>query len=293
MSLKHKLLAVAVVVCWALNMILVKQGLGEIPPMLMSALRFVLVAALVVPFTRLTREQMPWVLAVSVTFGLFHFGVLFLALSMSEAGTASILVQLGAPIATVLASLIFHERLGPMRIAGIALSVVGIAIIAVGPTIPAPLPFALLIVSATGWAVTNLIVKSAPAIRPLSMMGWSSMFAVPQLLLLSWLFEGDRWGSLAQAGVAGWSSVIYSAVMSSIIAYGAWYWLLQRHSVNRVVPFSMLNPLLTVIFGIVLLGDVPAPVKLVGTLVMLAGVALILRGPAAAKAPAPDALKRA
>lgn len=289
MSLKHKLMAVAVVVCWALNMILVKHGLDEIPPMLMSALRFMLVAVLVVPFTRLSREQMPWVLAVSVTFGLFHFGVLFLALSMAEAGTASILVQLGAPIATVLASLIFHERLGPMRIAGIGLSVLGIAIIAAGPTIPAPLPFTLLIVSATGWAVTNLIVKSAPSIRPLTMMGWSSMFAVPQLLVLSWLFEGDRWSQVAHAGVAGWSSVVYSAVMSSIIAYGAWYWLLQRHSVNRVVPFSMLNPLLTVIFGIVLLGDVPAPVKIVGTLVMLAGVALILRTPAAA----PDALKRA
>ncbi len=39
----------------------------------------------------------------------------------------------------------------------------------------------------------------------------------------------------------------------------------------------MLNPLLSVLFGIVLLGDTPAPVKLVGALVMLAGVGLILR----------------
>ncbi len=277
MPFKDKLLALAVVCAWALNIIIVKLGTAEIPPIFMSALRFFLVAALVTPFARLSREQLPWVVLVSVTFGILHFGLLFIALSMAEAGTSSIVVQLGAPIATVLACIFLKERLGPVKVAGLALSVLGIVVLAAGPTLPGPLALSLLMISAAGWAVTNLIVKTMPAIRPLTMMGWSSLFAAPQLLVASLLLEHGQWASLEAATWHGWLSIVYSAVMSSIIAYGIWYWLLQRHPINTVVPYSMLNPLLSVLFGIVLIGELPAPIKLVGALVMMAGVALVLR----------------
>lgn len=279
MPLRDKFLVLAVVCVWALNMIVIKLGVAEIPPVLMTAFRFVLVSALVVPFTRITRKQLPGVLLVSFTFGSMHFGLLFLALEHAEAGTSAVVIQLGAPIATLLACLWLHEPLGVVRLVGLVISVAGIVVLAAGPTLPPPLSLALLVTSATGWAVTNLIVKQVAGISPMAMMGWSSLFSVPQLLLASWLLESDRWGMVATAGWHGWFSVVYSAIGSSIIAYGIWYWLLQRHSVNAVVPYSMLNPLLTVLFGIVLIGDDPSPVKIVGALVMVAGVALILRKP--------------
>ncbi len=277
MPLRHKLLAVLVVCVWALNMIVIKLGVQEIPPLLMTALRFVLVAALVVPFKRVARAQLPGILLVSFTFGTVHFGLLFVALEQAEAGTSAVVIQIGAPIATVLACLLLKEPLGRLRTLGLIISVIGILILAAGPTLPGPFGLSLLLASATGWAVTNLIVNRLPGVSPMTMMGWSSLFSVPQLLLGSWVFEADRWGMVATTGTYGWLAVVYSAVGSSIMAYGIWYWLLQRHSVGAVVPYSMLNPLLTVLFGIVLIGDEPSPMKLIGALVMVAGVALILR----------------
>ncbi|WP_425104333.1 DMT family transporter [Ancylobacter sp.] len=279
MPFKHKLLALTVICVWALNMIVIKQGIAEIPPMLMSALRFTLVAALLCPVLHLRRDQVPGVLLVSFTFGTVHFGLLFAALADSEAGTSAVVIQLGAPIATVLACLVLKEPLGRVRLAGLAVSVAGIFVLALGPTLPPPLALFLLVVSATGWAVTNLIIKQLKDIKPMTIMGWSSLFAIPQILLMSWFFEGDRWGMVASAGWHGWFCVAYSAIASSILAYGIWYWLLQRHSINAVVPYSMLNPLLTVAFGILLIGDDPSPLKVIGGLVMVAGVALILRRP--------------
>ncbi|WP_428029704.1 DMT family transporter [Ancylobacter sp.] len=279
MPLKHKLLALAVICVWSLNMIVVKQGIAEIPPMLMSVLRFTLAAALLCPVLRIRRDQIRGVLLVSFTFGTLHFGVLFAALADSEAGTSAVIIQLGAPIATLLACLVLREPLGRMRLAGLLVSVAGIMVLALGPTLPPPLALCMLVVSATGWAVTNLIIKELKGIRPMTIMGWSSLFAVPQLLLMSWIFESDRWWMVGSAGWNGWFCVAYSAIGSSIIGYGIWYWLLQRYSINAVVPYSMLTPLLTVLFGIVLIGDDPSPVKIVGALVMVAGVALILRRP--------------
>ena len=279
MPLRDILLALAVVCGWALNIIVVKMGVAEIPPVFMSALRFALVAVLVVPFTRIARAQWPWVLLISFTFGTLHFGVLFAALAMAEAGTSAILIQIGAPIATVLACVILREKLGLLRCLGLIISVAGIGILAASPTMPGPLALTLLMISATGWAVTNLIIKQMPDIRPVTLMGWTSLLSMPQLFLISWLFESHQWQMLETAGWHGWLSVVYSAVVSSIIGYGIWYWLLQRHSINAVVPYSMLNPLLTVLFGIVLLDEIPSVLKMVGGLVMLGGVALILRKP--------------
>lgn len=279
MPLTHKLLALTVICVWALNMIVIKLGIAEIPPMLMSALRFTLVAALLCPVLRITRDQIKGVLLVSLTFGTLHFGLLFAALADSEAGTSAVIIQLGAPIATLLACLVLHEPLGKVRLAGLLVSVAGIGVLAIGPTLPPPLSLFLLLVSATGWAVTNLIVKELRGVRPMTMMGWSSLFAIPQILLMSWIFESDRWWMVGTAGWHGWFCVAYSAIGSSIVGYGIWYWLLQRHSINAVVPYSMLNPLLTVLFGIVLIGDDPSPMKIVGALIMVAGVALILRRP--------------
>ncbi|MCS0501839.1 DMT family transporter [Ancylobacter mangrovi] len=277
MPIRHSILALAVVCLWALNMIVIKLGVAEIPPMLMCALRFILVSALVVPFTRFPLGRLHGVLLVSLTFGSLHFGALFVALQSAEAGTSAVIIQLGAPIATLLACLFLREPLGAMRLAGLAISVLGIAILAAGPTLPGLAPFALLVVSATAWAVTNLIIKAMPDVGPMAMMGWSSLFATPQLLLASWLVESDRWNMVPLAGWNGWFSVVYSAIGSSIVGYGVWYWLLRRHSINAVVPYSMLNPLLAVLFGIVLIGDDPSPVKMIGALVMVLGVALILR----------------
>lgn len=282
MPLRDKLLAIAVVCVWSLNMIIIKLGVGEIPPLLMSTLRFILVSAVLVPFTRITRRQLPGLLLVSFTFGTMHFGLLFVALRYAEAGTSAVLIQLGAPIATLLACIFFRERLGWLRALGLAISLSGIAILAAGPTMPGPLPLALLIISATGWAVTNLIIKSIPDVGPMTVMGWSSLFSVPQLALGSWLLEYDQWSQVTTAGWHGWFCVLYSALASSIAGYGAWYWLLRRHSINAVVPYSMLNPLLTVLFGILLIGDAPSPLKIIGAVVMVAGVTLILRRPAAA-----------
>lgn len=277
MPIGHSFLALAVICIWALNMIVIKLGVAEIPPLLMCAMRFIAVSILLMPFVRIPKARIPGVILVSFTFGTLHFGLLFIALESAEAGTSAVITQLGAPIATLLACLAFHEKLGPVRLLGLAISVAGIGILAAGPTLPGILPFALLIISATGWAVTNLIIKSLADVKPMAMMGWSSLFSVPQLLLASWFLEGQRWGMVADAGWYGWFCVAYSAIGSSIIGYGIWYWLLQKHSINAVVPYSMLNPLLTVTFGILLIGDDPSLVKVIGACVMVVGVALILR----------------
>ncbi|WP_110635424.1 DMT family transporter [Salinicola salarius] len=275
MPLKDLLIGLGIIIIWAFNIIVIKLGVEDLPPLLVTVLRFMLVAVLVVPFTRISRQQLPWILLLAVTFGGLHFPLLFLGLQQSEAGTGALLVQMGTPFATLLAAMFLKEKLGPRRVVGLILAFGGVVVLAGGPSLPPPASTALLLASAFFWAVSTMIIKLAPPIAPLTMTGWISLFAIPLVALGSWIFEDDQWLALRQASWAGWGAVVYTAVMSSIAAYGLWYRLLQKHPVSRVVPLTLLMPVFAVMLGVWLLDDPLGINKVAGGAMVIAGLAII------------------
>lgn len=275
MPLKDLLIGLGIIIIWAFNIIVIKLGVEDLPPLLVTVLRFMLVAVLVVPFTRISRQQLPWILLLAVTFGGLHFPLLFLGLQQSEAGTGALLVQMGTPFATLLAAMFLKEKLGPRRVVGLILAFGGVVVLAGGPSLPPPASTALLLASAFFWAVSTMIIKLAPPIAPLTMTGWISLFAIPLVALGSWIFEDDQWLALRQASWAGWGAVVYTAVMSSIAAYGLWYRLLQQHPVSRVVPLTLLMPVFAVMLGVWLLDDPLGINKVAGGAMVIAGLAII------------------
>lgn len=281
MPLRDLALALAVVAIWALNIIVIKVGVAEIPPLMLITLRFALVAALLVPFYPVARHELPFLLLLSVTFGTLHFALLFIGMEQAEAGTGAILVQMGTPFATLLAVIVLKEALGIRRLAGLLLSFAGVVVLAGGPTLPAPLPTAILLIGALSWAISQLLIKRGPAIPPMALAGWVALFATPQVALGSWWLEQGQWQALASASWLAWSTVFYTAVMSSIVAYGIWYGLLRRHPVSSVVPMMLLVPVLAVILGVLLMGDPLGPYKLIGGSLVVSGIGLIViqRGP--------------
>ncbi|WP_110686114.1 DMT family transporter [Salinicola aestuarinus] len=272
---KDLAIGLGIIVIWAFNIIVIKLGVADLPPLLVTLLRFALVALLVVPFTRITRTQLPWILLLAVTFGGLHFPLLFLGLQQAEAGTGALLVQMGTPFATILAALFLRERLSPRRIVGLALAFGGVVILAGGPTLPPPASTALLLASAFFWAVSTLLIKFAPPIAPLTMTGWIALFAIPLVGIGSALLESGQWQAIRQAGLAGWGAVFYTAIMSSIAAYGLWYRLLQKHPVSRVVPLTLLMPVFAVLLGVWLLDDSLGMHKVIGGLTVIVGLAVI------------------
>ncbi|WP_163574285.1 DMT family transporter [Halomonas faecis] len=270
------LLGLLVVTLWALNIIVIKLGVTELPPLMLTTLRFALVAALLVPFHPVARHQLPFLALLSVTFGTLHFALLFIGLGQAEAGTGALVVQMGTPFATLLAVVFLGERLDVRRVAGLALSFGGVAVLSGGPSLPSALPLVLLLTSAMGWAVSQLLIKHGPPLAPMALAGWVALLAVPQVALGSWWFERGQLEALAQAGWLGWGAVFYTAVMSSIAAYGLWYGLLRRHPVNRLAPLSLLVPVGAVLLGALLLGETLDPHKLTGGALVVAGLALIV-----------------
>ena len=121
---------------------------------------------------------------------------------------------------------------------------------------------------------------------PLGVLGWSSLFAAPQLFLLSLIFEDNHWGDFRDAGLYGWGAVAYMTVCVGLIGYGIWYSFLRLYAVNQVMPFTLVVPVFGVMGGVWILGEQVTWQMLLGSVLTVAGVAVIvLRRPATADAP--------
>jgi O-acetylserine/cysteine efflux transporter len=110
----------------------------------------------------------------------------------------------------------------------------------------------------------------------MELLAYSSVLIVPMVFLLSWFFESSAWPPLADAPWQALAGVGYTAVCSTIVAYGLWYFLLSRYTVSQVTPFSLLTPVFGIAFGQLFFAEALTAQTLIGGALTILGVAVIV-----------------
>lgn len=283
MPLRFVLLALIVSFCWGANFTAVKVGLEHFPPYYMLALRFALVALILLPlyYARNPKRSIRLAFAFKISFilGTAHFALVFGAMYMGiDIPTAVITVQLGVPFSCVLSAVWFNDKLGAWRSFGLMIAFLGIVMIAGTPNVVANfIPFCMVVAGALCWALSNVMIKKEGAVNILEMLGWMSLMATPQLMVLSLLFEGVNQVPLLMT--ITWEAVLsigFSAIFSTVLAYGLWYYLLTECEVSRITPFNLLVPVFAIALGQVLYPVELTPQILIGGLITIGGVAIIV-----------------
>jgi O-acetylserine/cysteine efflux transporter len=277
MKPRDVLLALVVMLVWALNFPISKLGFVDFPPILFMALRFAIVAALLCPFFHPPRAKLKQIMLVSVTLGTFHFSLMFSGLARTDSATAALLVQSQVPFAALLAALFFKDRLTARSMIGMAIALLGIALIVGEPRFGSdPLPVAMILGAAFAWAVANIQFKQIGAIDGFALTGWMAFFACPQLLILSLILEDHHLAAITHAGWHGWGAIAYGAIVITILSYGLWYPLMRKYAVNQVIPYTLLIPALTVAGSYLILGDRLDWQSALGGATTIVGVAVIV-----------------
>jgi drug/metabolite transporter (DMT)-like permease len=71
-----------------------------------------------------------------------------------------------------------------------------------------------------------------------------------------------------------WVSVLYLALLSSIVGYAAWYWALGQGGIGRTGLTQFVQPLVGVVLAVALLGETVTWPMAAAAVAILAGVAL-------------------
>ncbi len=273
-------LVMLVVLAWGTNFTAMKLALDELPPLLFVGLRF----AILVPFMVFFPRPASWraIIAVGVLINAGQFGFLFSAMAADvTAGLASLILQSQAPLTIVLAAIVYGERVSAIQIAGIALACLGLAGFGVagGGNVTAP-GLVLVLCGALSWACGNLVFRRLPGVDFPALFIWASLVPPLPMLALSMAFEGPTpVQTIAAMGFAGWGSVIYVAIISTIIGYSIWGALLSRHQAAMVTPFALLIPVVGIATAWIVLGEEVSPFEAASGAVILAGIALAVLGP--------------
>lgn len=266
----------------------IKLALVEIPPFMLAALRFFLAAVPAMFFVR--RPALPWrdIAAYGIVIGFAQFGILFLALKIGmPAGLASLVIQVQVFFTIGLAVLLSGDRLAPANVAGAAIAVVGMVVLGAYKVMEGLtgtfIGFLLVIAAGFFWAVGNMIIKRGATGRDVNMFGmvvWSSIFAVPPLLLVSFAFEGgfDAWHNAADASWFAWGCVVFLAVFATLFSFGTWNFLLRRYATALVSPFALLIPVAGLTSGAIFLHEGLSPMQMIGVVLVLAGLVVNVYG---------------
>ncbi len=278
-------LALLVVVAWGLNFVVMKVGIGHVPPMLLAAMRFMLAAFPAVLFV--PRPNLPWkyLLAYGLTASVGQFAFLFTAISVGmPTGLASLVLQSQAFFTLVFAAVYLKEHWGAHQLGGLLLAGCGLVLIgsAHGTNMPL-LGFGLTLAAASMWAASNVVTRVISARGPINQVGlvvWGSLVPPIPFLLLSLGLEGPtRMGqALAAVNWQALGALAYLAWVATLFGYSIWTRLLTRYPANQVAPFSLLVPVVGLTTGWLVYGEAMQPVHFAGAALLMAGLAVNVWG---------------
>lgn len=273
------LLMVGICLIWAVNAVLSRYVIAVVgvPPILLSASRFLLAAMVLWPFLRpLPRPVLP-VVATGLLMGAGHFGLLLSGYGLITAALAAILLQVGIPMTAILSALVLRERIGLRRGIGIAIAFAGTIVVLWRPgEISGGLGAGLVLLAAASLALGSVLLKRLGGMTPLRMQAWTASTSIVPLALVSMLLEHDQVAKASTHGVAFASLLLFSALIVTVISHTAYYRLLRLYDASIVSSLTLMFPLLTVALGIMVLGEKTTSSFWIGTIMAIIGVAVIL-----------------
>jgi len=275
----HIFLAICVMAAWGVNFVIIKIGLDNFPPILLSALRFALAGLPIVFIWKKRPAPWQWIIAIALSLGIAKFSLLFIGMNLGAgAGLSSLVLQTQAFFTVILAFFLLQETPKARQILGMGFAFAGLALI-ISDNVnenAAMVGLLFVVTSAICWALANLAMKKAASTNPLHLMIWVSALSAPFLFLISWQTEGGPavTQALSQINSAGLFSVFYLAGVATLAGFGIWAFLLKTYDAAYVAPFSLLVPIFGMSSAALFLGESISVLTILAAVLILSGLAL-------------------
>ena len=275
--------------CWSGNHVIGRAIAGQVPPLSLSAVRWLLPMAVLLPFAKphLERDwpliKRNWrILAFLGGTGGALFGALqYFGLQHTTAINASVLNSLSPVLIVAAGALLFRDHLSATRVLGIAVSLAGVLVVVtrLDPDIVSSLSLnagdLLITCNMAVWGIYSACLRLRPSIHWVSLIyivaGMSTVATMP---LLVW--EHLR-GFTFQPNLVTALAILYVSFFPSLIAFVAWNRGVELIGPNRASPFLHMVVLYSAILATIFLGERILPYHVLGFFLILGGVALAAR----------------
>jgi drug/metabolite transporter (DMT)-like permease len=282
MQLRDFAVLVAVCLTWGLNSFVAKVVVSQlgVPPLFYGCLRCLVITLAVFPWLYPMPHPRLRLVAASFLIGGGSFAIYFVGLRDATASSAAIVGQIGLPITTLLSVLMLGETIRWRRALGMVLSLAGTLLVVWDPAgLNLSKGLILVAVSAAAGSLGVILMKQIKGVQPLQFQAWAGLSAVFPLALASALLETGQIDNSIKGGWTFVACLAFSALIVSVIAHTAYYWLINRYEANLIAPLMLLSPISAIGFGVALLGDRLDTRMIIGAVITLVGVLIIALRP--------------
>jgi drug/metabolite transporter (DMT)-like permease len=276
MNKRDLLLGIFVMIVWGLNFSVIKLGVSNIDPLLLTALRFTLAVIPAIFFVKRPQVKWRYLVAYGLTFaiGVWGMGSWSIQAGLS-AGMASVLMQMNVVISLLVGYFLLKETVTSMRVVGSIIAIIGLLLsVSVTDGSVTMLGLLLIVLASLSWSITSLIVKKAGTKEVFAFSIWGMLFAPIPLFTLAYLQSDHQ--QLLTLNLLMNSSVIFSVLFQAypVTLFGYWVWnrLLVKYPLSTVAPLSLLVPIFGLLGSAIFYQEQIGLVKAIACLLVIAGL---------------------
>ena len=274
----------AIALSWGGTWVVAKAAVLTVPPIELSTIRFLIVAALLIVACAVLRIPLGTghigAVVVAGLVGITGYNALvFVALTVAPASDGALIVPTLVPILTAIAALAIGERLTREKVTGSVIASVGAALVILGAQgfggafsgerLVADL---MTLGGAACWAVYGVAGRIAMRDRsPTAQVALTSLVGALGLFPLAFVFERG-YADVPSWPLSAWLGILYLVAFGTIVGFVLFYWAVRRFGAGIGAMSSYMVPVAAVTLAFFFLGERPHPAQLVGAAVILAGV---------------------
>ena len=226
------------------------------------------------PKRPIQRNDVPRILLFSFASVVGYHFTLNYAETIVSAGLAGLLISFGPIFIALLSTMFLKEKISGLLILALALALAGTFTLSIGADLTFQQitgPIAM-IIAAFMYSVYS--VGSKPLVKAYGALPTAVWLAVIGTVFTLPLFSSNFVAQILTLSTIGWLSVIYLAILSTVIANMILYTLIGERAVSRLSVQLYLVPLVSLIGGIVLLGESLSVLTVIGAGFLFAATAL-------------------
>lgn len=258
------LLCTLVIVIWGSLYISGRLVLQQIPALLVLFIRYALSSAILLAIGyhklhgRITIARKDWeeLFFVGLVGYYLSNAALFLGIQYSSASFASLINSLTPVVISGMAIAFLGEKVTKLQALSLGVAVLGAGIIIGKPTAGVTTAGMLISVFALfSWVYATIHLKKLTAsYDPLLVTGYGMAIAAILSLPTAWLYIRVTGAPVSFTGSL-WAPLLYTCLVCTALAHLLWNELLQKLPATYCASFYPLQPLTSMLLGVVLLGE--------------------------------------
>ena len=265
-------------VIWGSTYLAIRFALVSFPPYLQMGSRFIVAGVALALWMRLARaapwpDQRQWRNALVVGALMLGGGMGGVAVAEQTVGSGLVVAFIAVvPLLIVLINLFWRIVPGRLELAGIGVGLAGVLLLTRGSGFQgSPTGLLAMATACSCWSLGSVLSQRALPLAPGAMGFASEMLCGGAVLMLL-------------AGATGETFTwVYLVVFGSLLAFNAYMVLLARASAGLAASYTFVNPVIAMLLGVTFGGETITTYEWAAAGVVLAGVVLLIAGPALAR----------